>query len=61
MTATLENTSGYTQADLDRFNAHVEAVIRDELGDDPDHEVAVEIEKRESDRYLTDDAASWPF
>ena len=54
MTATLENTAGYTQQELDRFNAMVARET-----DGMDEYEAQQYEKNLSDEYLCRDASEW--
>ena len=68
--ATLENTAGYTQSDLDRFNRFLDKMLnaiknRDGVIDSQSSEEATLLEyiaKQLTEFYLTAaDPKSWPF
>lgn len=57
--ATLDNTTGYTQADLNRYNAALERHL--ETLDTDDADAVGEAAKRFADRHLTDAPSEWLF
>ena len=63
--ATLDNTSGYTQADLDRFNAALDRFLESHALEPENHftdqDMLAEAVDAFSARHLTDEPSEWPF